>query len=114
MLLRSVFLLITLCAGNILLAQQQAPPPPQTARQALIEMITGGQQGAMKHLTVEMQKSLEGDGKNNPAQNLLYFDQIKSASSEFEVFETGPVLLATSDPKSDEKFEVNIDSDDLS
>ena len=33
-------------------------------------MISGGQEGAMKHLTVEMQKSLEGDGKNNSAQDL--------------------------------------------
>jgi len=116
MLLRSAFLLITLCAGNILLAQQQAPPPPpQTARQALIEMITGGQQGAMKHLTVEMQKSLEGDGKNNgSAQELAAFDQIKAASSGFEVFETGQVLLAANDPKTHEKLEVHIDSDDLS
>jgi len=115
MILRSAFLLITLCAGNTLLAQQQAPaPPPQTARQALIEMFTGGQQAAMKHLTVEMQKSLEGDGKNGPAQELAAFDQIKAASSEFEIFETGQVLLASNDPKTHEKFEVHIDSDDLS
>src|SRR5580765_5373357 len=115
MLLRSAFLLITLCAGNILLAQQQAPPPPpQTARQALIEMITGGQQGAMKHLTVEMQKSLEGNGKNNSAQELAVFDQIRGASSDFQVFETGQVLLAANEPKNNEKFEVHVDSDDLS
>jgi hypothetical protein len=116
MLLRSIFLLITLGTGNVLLAQQQpsAAPPPQTARQALIEIITGGQQGAMKHLTVEMQKSLEGDGKNGSAQELAAFDQIKAASSEFEVFETGQVLLASNDPKTHEKFEVHVDGDDLS
>jgi hypothetical protein len=77
-------------------------------------MINGGQQGAMKHLTVEMQKSLEKDGKNSSVQDLAVFDQIKAASSEFQVFESGQVLLAASDPKSHEKFEVHVDSDDLS
>jgi hypothetical protein len=30
------------------------------------------------------------------------------------VFETGQVLLSANDPKSNEKFEVHVDSDDLS
>ena len=68
----------------------------------------------MKHLTVEMQKSLEAEGKNNAASPLTAFDQIKSASSDFQVFETGQVLLSASDPKSNEKCEVHVDSDDLS
>lgn len=67
----------------------------------------------MKHLTVEMQKSLQAD-KNNSASQLAAFDQIKAASSDFQVFETGQVLLSANDPKSNEKFEVHIDSDDLS
>ncbi len=41
-------------------------------------------------------------------------DQLRATSSDFQVFETGPVLLATTDPKSHEKFEVHVDSDDLS
>jgi len=98
-----------------LYAQPQAQaPPPQTPRQALIEMISGGQDGAMKHLTVEMQKSLQADGKNNSASQLAAFDQIRSASSDFQVFETGQVLVSATDPKSNEKFEVHVDSDDLS
>ena len=68
----------------------------------------------MKHLTVEMQKSLEADGKNNSAAQLAAFDQIRSASSDFQVFETGQVLLSATEPKSNEKFEVHVDSDDLS
>jgi len=106
---------LTLLASTALCAQPQAQaPPPQTPRQALIEMISGGQEGAMKHLTVEMQKSLEADGKNNSAPQLAAFDQIRSASSDFQVFETGQVLLSANDPKSNEKFEVHVDSDDLS
>lgn len=114
--LRAVALIILgLLASADLFAQQQAQaPPPQTPRQALIEMINGGQQGAMKHLTVEMQKSLQGDGKSDAASQLAAFDQIKAASSDFQVFETGQVLLSANDPKSNEKFEVHVDSDDLS
>lgn len=113
--LRTAALLLVIFAGSFLLAQSQAPAaPPQTPRQALIELITGGQQGAMKHLTVEMQKSLQADSKNGSLPQLATFDQIKAASSEFQVFESGQVLLAASDPKSHEKFEVHVDSDDLS
>ena len=68
----------------------------------------------MKHLTVEMQKSLQGDGKNSSSPQLAAFDQIRAASSDFQVFETGQVLLSAIDPKSHEKFEVYVDSDDLS
>ncbi|MGZ4900943.1 MAG: hypothetical protein ACXV8X_14895, partial [Candidatus Angelobacter sp.] len=108
--LRTTALLLVFSAST-LFAQTQAPAPPQTPRQALIEIITGGEQGAMKHLTVEMQKSLEGNGKNKPSQELAVFDQIKAASSEFQVFESGQVLLAANDSKSHEKFEVHVDSD---
>jgi hypothetical protein len=107
--LRTAALFVILSASNFLLSQTQAPAaPPQTPRQALIEMINGGQGGAMKHLTVEMQKSLKENGE------LAALDQLKATSSDFQVFETGQVLLATTDPKSHEKFEVHVDSDDLS
>lgn len=114
--LRTAAFLLVVFASNFLLSQTQAPAaPPQTPRQALIEMISGGQAGAMKHLTVEMQKSLQGDGKNNSAiAQLAAFDQMKAASSDFHVFETGQVLLSTNDPKTNEKFEVHVDNDDLS
>ena len=114
--LRTAALVLVCFASSFLLSQTQAPAaPPQTPRQALIEMINGGQEGAMKHLTVEMQKSLQGDGKNNSSvAQLAPFDQMRAASSDFQVFETGQVLLSASDPKTNEKFEVHVDSDDLS
>ncbi|HEY2116565.1 MAG TPA: hypothetical protein VGJ51_15825 [Candidatus Angelobacter sp.] len=109
------FVVLAFLISASLCAQPQAQTtPPQTPRQALIEMISGGQEGAMKHLTVEMQKSLEADGKNNSASQLAVFDQIRAASSDFQVFETGQVLLSATDPKNNEKFEVHVDSDDLS
>jgi hypothetical protein len=112
--LRTAALLLTLSLATLLSAQTQQPAPPQTPRQALIEMFSGGQQGAMKHLTVEMQKSLEGESKNNSSQELAFFDQLKSASSDYQVFESGHVLLSANDPKNNDKFEIHVDSDDLS
>ena len=113
--LRTAAFLLVVSSSAFLYSQTQAPaPPPQTPRQALIEMISGGQEGAMKHLTLEMQKSLQGEGKNSPIAQLATFDQIKSASSDFQVFDTGQVLLSANDPKNNEKFEVHVDSDDLS
>jgi len=107
--LRTAALFVLVSASSFLFSQTQAPAaPPQTPRQALIEMISGGQAGAMKHLTVEMQKSLKENGQ------FAALDQLKATSSDFQVFETGPVLLATTDPKNHGKFEVHVDSDDLS
>ena len=113
--LRTAAFLLVFSISTFLFSQTQAPtPPPQTPRQALIEMIDGGREGAMKHLTVEMQKSLQAEGKNNSSAELAAFDQIKASSSDFQVFETGQVLLASNDPKTHEKFEIHVDSDDLS
>lgn len=113
--LRTISFLLVVSGSAFLFSQTQAPtPPPQTPRQALIEMISGGQEGAMKHLTVEMQKSLQRDGKNSSVAQLATFDQIKAGSSDFQVFESGQVLLSANDPKNDGKFEVHVDSDDLS
>ena len=47
--------LFSVLSFSSLFAQQQAPAPPiQSARQALTEMLTGGQKAVAKHLTVEV------------------------------------------------------------
>jgi len=98
-----------------LFSQPQAPPaPPQTARQALLEMITGGQQAAMRHLTVEMQQSLKAKGNKSFAQELAVLDQMKAGSAAFQTFDAGQILLSINEPGTNEKIEVHVDSDDLS
>jgi hypothetical protein len=110
--LRAAFLFSAISL-SALFAQQPAPAaPPQTARQALLEMITGGQQAAMRHLTVEMQQSLKGKGKEF-APGLAVFDQIKAGGAAFQVFETGEVLLSFTEPGTNEKTEIHVESDDL-
>ena len=55
-----VTLIFAAISCSSLIGQRPAPaPPPQSARQALIEMITGGQKAIGKHLTVEVQQLLE-------------------------------------------------------
>ena len=68
--LRTTAVLLVLSATTILSAQPQVPAAPlQTAREALIEMLTGGEKALMKHLTVEAQDFLNNP-KNKPAANI--------------------------------------------
>jgi len=96
--------------------QQQQPAKLQTARQALLEILTGGEQAASKHLTVEVQQSLK---QKNPksgtiaTQTLAALRSFGLNNANEEVFDTGSVLLAIKDPKTLERFEVHVDSDDL-
>jgi len=111
--LLAAILFFAMSATTLFSQPQASPAPPQTARQALLEMITGGQQAAMRHLTVEMQQSLKGKGKEF-APGLAVFDEIKAGAAAFQVFDAGQVLFSFNEPGTNEKIEVHIDSDDLS
>ncbi len=95
---------------------QQAPPPkpPQTARQALIEILSGGAD-ASKHLTVEVQKEMQNKSSSgfafNPGEVVAGFHS--QAGSGFKTFETGPILFSNTDPRTHERTEVHVDNDDL-
>jgi len=98
-------------------AQNHSSPQPQTPRGALIEMVNGGPNSVMKHLTVEVQQLL------NQPENKTAKMEISSVSSirgelgkDVHFFETGPVLLsfiapASNDPKQMQKIEVHVDND---
>jgi hypothetical protein len=97
-----------------LFAQQQAPAPPvQSARQALIEMVTGGQKAVGKHLTVEVQQLMAKSGNKNAAM-LSTFGTFPGQVGEAQTFETGPVLLSINQARDHSKVEVRVESDDLS
>ena len=99
---------------SALFAQQQAPAPPmQSARQALVEMVTGGQKGVGKHLTVEVQQLLAKAGGKSAAV-LSVFSSIQGEMGEAQSFETGPVLLLINQPREHSKIEVRVENDDLS
>lgn len=99
----------------ILNAQKEVPAPPQTARQALIELVNGGPQAVMKHLTVEVQELLTKPENSTAMAAMGMWGSIKSgAGKDFQMFETGPVLASFTDPNQQNKYEIRVDNDDLS
>jgi hypothetical protein len=95
-----------------LLSQPQTPAPkPQTARQALIEMITHGGEAVQKHLTVEVQDLLKTGGNSS---NLDFATAVMKPGPGFETFDSGEVLLSYADSASKMKYEVHVENDDLS
>jgi len=88
-------------------AQQTAQPKPQTARQALLEMVTKGGNAVQRHLTVEVQNLLKGKKAADLA--MLTF----KPEGAIEVFESGEVLFSYNDAAQHTKYEVHVDNDDL-
>src|SRR5215510_3995964 len=114
---RPFFVLFLVLTVNILLAAQQRlapPPPPQTPRQALIEIFNGSEKSLMKHLTIEVQQLLSDSKYKQGMIPLGMFGALRSQPGvEVETFDTGPVLLSVNSPKEHQKFEVNVNTDDL-
>ena len=104
-------LLLVLTFTLFCFAQQQ--PAPQTARQALIEMLTGGEKAFTKHLTVEVQQLLQKKEYQHAARAVSIYSAA-AHSSGMKFFEAGPVLASINEPKENAKFEIRVDSDDLS
>jgi hypothetical protein len=114
--MRRYSFLLLLLAGLVFtksaLSQPQAPPPrTQTARQALIEIVTKGGEALTKHLTVEVQDALKANKKFNSAALSL----LNSMTPEggLQSFEAGEVLFVYNDAAQHTKYEVHVDNDDL-
>lgn len=111
---RVVFAALLLLAFVVISsAQQQAPPaPPQSPRQALIEMVSGGQNAVFKHLTVEVQQLLKQPEYKEALLSLSGAGSLNITDLQF--FESGPVLAALSQPSINYKIEVQVNNDDMS
>jgi hypothetical protein len=76
----------------------------QSPRQAMIEMLSGGEAAFKKHLTVEMQGRLQnlmkGSYDNAPGSN------------KFQAFDLGPILFSFNNPQEHERYEVQIDREE--
>jgi hypothetical protein len=100
----------------VLLAQQDAAPAPQqTARQALLEMIFSKTPGTLlKHLPQATLAALEKSGALKTMQQYASFtSQIQAQGKNYETFETGPILVSSTDPKTGQKGDVTVESDTL-
>ena len=97
------------CAGQRMQTAEQSP------RQAMIEMLSGGEAPFKKHLTVEMQNKLQNLMKasldNSPNPFLVLIGAQSSGSNKFQSFEMGQILFSFNNPQEHERYELHIDSD---
>ena len=108
----AIFFSLILSAAA-LSAQTTAAHSTQTARQALYEMFFGKQSGTfLKHLPAITRATLEISGALAGLQQYsLLASQFHTQGSTLQTFETGPVLLTTTDAKTGQKSEFVVDSD---
>ncbi|HXB22858.1 MAG TPA: hypothetical protein VNV88_15835 [Candidatus Solibacter sp.] len=125
--LTAILIVLLCCFAS---AQQTHPAsqtnPQQTARQALIEIVTGGGKAIQKHLTVELQQAIteaskkkkDAGAKAAPDMSMIGIGLMGMPSlageKEFQTFESGPLLFSYLWANTKEKVEVRVESDDLS
>jgi hypothetical protein len=96
---------------------QQKNEAPQSARQALIEMFSGGDEAFKKHLTIEVQAKVNESLKDaappgsNPLQALTTAKAM--GGDNFESFVAGPILFSLNNPQRHERLEVRVDADEI-
>ena len=88
----------------------------QSPRQALIEMLSGGEAPFKKHLTLEMQSKLQNMMKGSPDNALSPLQLLAGANSpggsKMQSFDIGPILFAFNNPQEHERYEVEVDSEE--
>src|SRR5579871_131833 len=108
-------ILFAVCAFR-LPAVGQEPAVLQTARQAFIEMMTGGEESFRKHLTLEVQQRL-GPAVKNPMSAIgslgVPIPSPAGGSSDIQSFSSGHVLFSIGNVLQREKIEVQVEKDEL-
>ena len=93
-----------------------AQPAQQNARQALLEMFFGKPGSLEKHLpkaTLAALREASGSGPSMLAQFSMLSALANSPGSHLQTFETGSTLLSIDDERTQSKFEVTVENDDL-
>lgn len=111
--MRRIALILLLVAGTMTLTAA-AQPARQTARQALLEMFFGKPGSFEKHLPEATKAALRQ--VNDSTSQLQMFSMIASQLSSqghLQTFEAGSTLVAVEDPKTQSRFEINVEKDDL-
>ena len=112
--LSPILLSLILCSAG-LWAKSATQEVPQTARQALLEMFFSKEPGTLlKHLPAATRATLQSSGGLTGLQQYsLLAGSFQKQGKSFQTFETGPVMLATDDPKTGERVEIVVDNDSL-
>ena len=105
-------LLISLAFATAAAAQSPiSANAAQTARQALLEMLFSKTPGTFaKHLPSITLNTLEKSGASASLQQYASLaGQFQSKGKGIETFETGRILLTADDPRTGQKFEINVE-----
>src|SRR5205807_10332826 len=84
----------------------------QSPRQAMIEMLSGGEAPFKKHLTVEMQSKLQNLMKaslDNAPNPFLALIGAQSSGNKFQSFDMGQILFSFNNSQEHERYELHID-----
>jgi len=113
---RRVRLAITLAVVLAGVSAGQRPQvTEQSPRQAMIEMLSGGEAPFKKHLTLEMQDKLKnlmkGSLDNAPNPFLALIGLQSSGGNKFQSFDIGQILFSFNNPQEHERYELHLDSD---
>lgn len=105
---RVAILTLIFCAPG-LFAQQG----PQTPRQALIEMFFSKQPGTLlKHLPAVTRAALEQSGAATALQQYSAMaSQLQTQQGSLQTFESGPVMLSSTNARTGQKFELLIEKE---
>jgi len=92
--------------------------PVQSPRQAILEMVSGGEDKFKKHLTVEVQQKLDEIAKSSSPSNSMnpaqFLGMLKSNSVEkLDTFDTGRILFTVNNSAKHERFEIHVVGEDL-
>jgi hypothetical protein len=91
--------------------------PPQTARQALLEMLTGTPEMFEKHLLDATKKALlQGeDSASSPIfhQFAAFRAEMSATRNHVQTFESGSTLISMDEADGQLKFEIDVERDDL-
>ena len=94
-------------------ASQRAYSAEQSPRQAMIEMLSGGEAPFKKHLTVDMQSKLHNlmKGSLDNAPNHWGLLGTSSGRDKLQAFDMGPILFSFNNLQEHERYELQIDSE---
>ena len=116
-LLRLILLFALVRADRTAAQSLPQQKPPQTARQALIEMLTGTPETFREHLLESTKKELlQGeDSASSPIlQQFNAFNvQMAANRKQVETFDSGTILLSMEEDNGLQKMEVDVERDDL-
>jgi hypothetical protein len=93
---------------------QRAYAADQSPRQAMIEMLSGGEAPFKKHLTLDMQSKLQDLMRGSPDKAPNPLESLIGASSDpnkFQAFDMGPILFSFNNPQQHERYVLQIDSE---